>query len=166
MRTIETGLLVAAGAMVLGAAACQRSEGAGAGDTGRSAADTAAAATRDTSGMAGMGGMLSGQMPAMMDSMHTRMQMMDTASGEHMKNMLPMHRQMVANLLSQMSSEMRSMNMSADAAWTATADSVRQDLVRMPEMSAQELKTAMPAHHARVIRLMDMHRRMMGAMRK
>ena len=164
MRASEMGLILTTAAS-LGMGACRRAERAGASDTGRPAGKTAAAATRDTGGMAGMN-MMNAQMTAMMDSMHMRMQMMDTASGEHMKSMLPMHRQMLANMLSQMSSEMRSMNMTADAAWTATADSIRQDLVRMPEMSAQELKRMMPAHHARVMRLMDMHRQMMGAMKK
>jgi hypothetical protein len=51
--------------------------------------------------------------------------------------------------------------MMPDAQWNATADSLRQDLTRMPEMSAQELEAAMPAHNARMQRLMDMHRAMM-----
>lgn len=54
-----------------------------------------------------------------------------------------------------MNSEMRSMNMASDQRWKATADSVRQDLSRMPEMSANELKTFMPMHCARITRLME-----------
>lgn len=111
------------------------------------------------SGMAGMGGMMD---TAMMDSMQAHMRMMDTTSAARMKEMLPMHRQMAADMLSRMSSEMRSMNMPADARWSATADSLRQDLIRMPEMSAGELEAMMPAHHARMMRLMQMHRDMMG----
>jgi hypothetical protein len=105
------------------------------------------------------------QMPGMMsaatmDSMETHMRMLDGMSGEQMKAMLPAHRQMVANMLSQMNQEMRSMNMSGDPQWTATADSIRQDLIHMAEMSPQELNRAMPAHHARITRLMEMHRKM------
>jgi hypothetical protein len=114
-------------------------------------------------GMQGMAGMAGGMMgTGMMDSMQTHMRMMDTVSADHMKTMLPMHRQMVANMLSRMSTEMRSMSMPADPAWSATADSLRQDLAHMPEMSAAELKATMPAHHARMTRLMQMHRDMMA----
>jgi len=92
----------------------------------------------------GMDGMMGA---AMMDSMQTRMGMMDTMSAERMKETLPMHRQMAASMLSQMSSEMRSMNMTADSRWSPVVDSIRQDLVRMPEMGTQELRAMMPAHH-------------------
>ena len=137
-----------------------------AGDEQPAVADSPATATRaDTAG--GMGGMrMSGMKGAgMMDSMHTHMGVMDTMSGDRMKQMLPMHRQMVANMLSQMNSEMRSMNMPANTAWTATVDSLRQDIVRMPDVSGPELKVMMPAHRARMTRLMQMHRDMMAKMR-
>ena len=79
---------------------------------------------------------------------------------EQMRAMMPAHRQMVANMLGEMTAEMRKMNMSGDAAWTTTVDSVRQDLVHMPELSGRELMTAMPAYRARTMRLMEMHRAM------
>lgn len=129
-------------------------------------ADSPTTATRaDTAG--GMGGMgMRGMMAAgMMDSMQTHMGMMDTLSGERMTQMLPIHRQMAANMLSQMNSEMRSMNMTANTVWTATVDSLRQDLVRMPDMSGAELKAMMAGHHARLRRLMGMHREMMKSMK-
>jgi len=123
---------------------------------------------KDTSGgMAAMPCMSGGQMvnmmdAAMMDSMQTHLTMMDSMSADRMKAMLAMHRQMVANMLSRMNSEMRQMNMSPDAAWTATIDSVRQDLTNMPEMSGSQVKAMMPEHHARVTRLLQAHRAMMG----
>ena len=91
---------------------------------------------KDTAAMSGMAGMMGGQMAAMMDSVGMRIRMMDSMTATQMKDMLPMYRQMVANMLAQMNQEMRSMNMPADRAWTATIDSLRQDLVRMPDMSA------------------------------
>ena len=130
---------------------------------------TAAKATADTAkpgamaGMAGMQGMMS---PAMADSMQAEMKKMAAMSPDQMAAMLPMHRQMVGNMLSQMSSDMRAMNMPADAAWTALTDSVRQDLIRMPDMSKTELKQTVTAHHARVTRLMQMHKDMMAKMGK
>jgi hypothetical protein len=145
--------------LTITAAACETSDD-------RAATDTQAGAAADTSPMAGMprGGMMGGAMSAMMDSMHTHMQMMDTMSASSMQAMLPMHRQMVGNVLSQMNAEMRQMNMPADTAWNATLDSVRQDLTGMPEMSGQQLRDMMPAHHARLTRLMQMHRDMMSRM--
>lgn len=137
-------------AALLLAAACSK---------GADRADTSTTKS-DTGGMAGM------NMPGMMnqatvDSMTAHMRTMDAASAASLQTMLPMHRQMVANMLSQMSSDMRSMNMTGDAKWTALADSVRQDLVRLPEMTAQQLKQNLTAHHGRVTRLMQSHMAMM-----
>ena len=126
-------------------------------------ADTAPApAARDTGGMAGMPGMGGG----MIEGMQAHMRMMDGVSPDSMRAMLPMHRQMVANMISQMNSEMRGMNMQGDAPWQATVDSLRNDLTRMPDLSARELGDMMPAHRARVTRLMEMHRSMMGGMKR
>lgn len=129
-------------------------------------ADSPTTATRaDSAG--GMGGMgMSGMMGAgMMDSMQTHMGKMDTLSGERMTQMLPIHRQRAANMLSQMNSEMKRMNMTANTVWTATVDSLRQDLARMPDMSGAELEAMMAGHHARLRRLMDMHREMVTNMK-
>jgi len=119
------------------------------------------------SGMPGMSGAMGGMMSAaMMDSMQTHMGMMEGRTADRMKAMLPAHRQMVANMLAQMNADMRRMNMQSEPKWTALADSVRRDLVRMPEMSAAELRSAMPAHAARMMRLMAMHRSMMDGTKK
>ena len=71
---------------------------------------------------------------------------------------------MTANLLSTFNSEMRSMNMQADAGWNALVDSLRQDLTRMPDLAASPLGQLMPAHRERVRRLMKMHADMMKKM--
>ena len=127
-------------------------------------ADTATAGSDigDTAGMTGMGGMMSG---AMMDSMAAHMRGMDKVSAANLQAMVPMHRQMAANMIAQMNSEMRGMNMQADASWTALMDSVRQDLVRLPELNAQQVKTFMPDHHDRLTRLMQQHREMIKNMK-
>jgi len=120
-----------------------------------------------TDSMGGMGGMagMSGT-AGMMGDMNKRMQGMMQMSGDQMKSMLPAHRQMAANMLAAMNGEMRAMNMTSDAAWTALGDSIRQDLTRLPEMGGAELKAYMPAHHARLMRLMQTHQAMSGTMRK
>jgi hypothetical protein len=112
--------------------------------------------------MTGMTGMMSG---AMMDSMAAHMRGMDTVSAANLEAMVPMHRQMAANMIAQMNSEMRGMNMQADASWTALMDSVRQDLVRLPELNAQQVMTFMPDHRGRLMRLMQRHRDMMKNMK-
>ena len=113
---------------------------------------------------AGSSGMMGGAMSGMSGDMQTHMRSMMGASAGQLKAMLPMHRQMVANMLAQMNGEMRQMNMASDPAWTATADSLRQDLVRMPELGGAEVKAMMPGHEGRVTRLAAMHRAMMGKM--
>ena len=145
-------------ALALGLAACggeQRQERGGEG----------AGAFADTGGrMGGMPGMGSMMDTTMMQGMRDRMQMMAGASADSMQAMLPEHRQMTANMLAQMNREMAQMSMTGDSVWTATVDSLRQDLTRMPEMGPAELKALMPAHQARAIRLMELHRTMMQKM--
>lgn len=127
--------------------------------------DTTRAGVDTMSGMAGMRGTPGMMGAGMMDSMQTHMRMMDTMSADQIKAMLPVHRTMATNMLTQMTSDMRSMNMTADAAWIATIDSLRQDLTRMGDMSGPALKAMMPAHQAGLRRLMEMHQNMMKGMR-
>lgn len=156
-RTLASRSLVTLAA-ALALAACSNGESGDAADTSQ------APAAQDTAGtMSGMGGMEG--MSGMTEQMQAHMRMMDGASGDSIAAMLPMHRQMVANMISTMNREMQGMDMSGDAAWTATIDSLRQDLTRMPEMSAPELGQFMPDHRARVMRLMESHRSMMANMK-
>jgi hypothetical protein len=127
--------------------------------------DTAVPAEGDA-GMDSMPGMsdMERMQDGMMGEMMAHMQMMTGAGADSMQAMLPMHRQIVANMLSQMNREMREMSMTTDAQWDATVDSLRNDLTRMPEMDGQELQELMPAHHDRMKRLIEMHRTMMSDM--
>jgi len=97
--------------------------------------------------------------------MRVQMQTMQKASGEQMMSMIPAHRQRTANLLAEMNSEMRAMIMSGDAGWLALVDSVRQDLIQIPEMKARELADFWPAHEARTTRLLQMHQTMLKDMK-
>ncbi len=113
--------------------------------------------------MRGMQGMETGG--GMMEQMQAHMQAMEGESAEQFKANLPQHRQMVANMIAQMNREMRDMNMTADQEWNSTIGAVREDLKSLPEMSVSELQTFMPEHRQRVMRLMEMHRGMMGEMK-
>lgn len=137
-------------------------------DKSNQAATGGAASQADTSmdGMQGMGSM-GGMMGNDMKNMESHMQQMMGAGADSMQAMLPMHRQMTANMLAEMNKQMRDMKMppERDTAWSAAVDSIRQDLVRMPEMDGKELRSFMPAHRERMMRLMEMHQGMMKNMK-
>lgn len=166
-------LVAVLAALVAGSSACTSKEASSTHDSASAAnagslegarrADSSGKGSGAT-GMPGMAGMSSTMGSAMMDSMQAHMRMMTSMTADKMAATFPTHSQMVANMLSQMTAEMRSMNMPADAAWTATIDSVRQDLIRLPVMTKPELKQAMPAHLARVSRVMQIHKDMMAKM--
>lgn len=141
-------------------------------DSSRLAPDASAA--KDSGGMPDMKGMegmsgdnstMDSSLAGMPGEMRTHMMAMTGATADAAKAMLPKHRQMVANMISRMNGEMRDMQMASDAAWSTTVDSLRTDLVRLPDLSGAELAAMMPAHLARVTRLSAMHGSMMGAMK-
>lgn len=101
---------------------------------------------------------------AMMDSMQAHLRRMRGLSAGAMVKMLPIHRRMVADLLAQMTTDMYSTHMPADVAWTATMDSLQQDLIQLPELTKPELEQAMAAHRARLSRIITMHKEMIEKM--
>ena len=100
----------------------------------------------------------------MMDEMTAHVGHMGGMGADSMQAMLPVHRQRVGNMLAQMGADMRSMNMPGDASWNALVDSVRADVIRMPELSGAELQASMPDHLGRVTRLLEAHGAMMRRM--
>jgi hypothetical protein len=145
--------------------ACQPTDAARkSGETTTSSSGTSSTPVMSDGHMGGMHMNMDMMSAGMMDSMQTHLRSMQTMNASQMQAALPLHRQMVANLLSQMNHEMQQMHMAADAQWTLLTDSLREDLVHMPEMTATQLRAAMPAHAARVMRLIGMHRAMMGGM--
>jgi hypothetical protein len=143
--------------LAVGLAAC------GGGEEGETAATDSAAVAGSAASMAGMPGMAPGDTAAAA-RMEAHMRAMESVSEDSLPTMLPEHRQMVANMIARVNQEMRDMSMQGDAGWTATVDSLRQDLRQMPEMSPAALKALMPQHRSRVSRLMEQHRAMMAAM--
>ena len=129
------------------------------------AADTAADSPVVSDSMAGMPGMGASTGGSVAQQMEVHMKAMKGVSADSLKAMLPMHRQMAANLIASFTKEMRDMNMAADAAWSATVDSLRADLRVLPDLSASELQARMPAHESRITRLIQMHQTMMKNMK-
>jgi hypothetical protein len=115
-----------------------------------------------SSNMPGMYGMQRMMSVSTIDSMQTRVQAMGRMSPDQMGAMLPRYRADMENMLSQMTSYMRTANVPASAAWTALSDSVRQDLTRLPQLTKGQLTETMSAHQARVTRLLQMQRDMIG----
>lgn len=113
--------------------------------------------TSDADSAPGMLGMMNG----LSKEMQSQLRSMSGADAATMRSLVPGHRQLVANMLSQMNGEMRQMQMTADAGWTTLVDSIRQDLVVMPDQDASSLRGMMPAHLARVRQLGALHANMM-----
>ena len=82
--------------------------------------------------------------------------------GSKLMAALPDHRQLTANLVSQMQMDMRAAQISTARPWDALVDSVLHDLVRLPDESVSGVTSMMPAHRARVARLITMHARMLA----
>jgi hypothetical protein len=159
MKKVRMRGLTLASVLVLGA--CKGGEAPAA---DQRAATPSADSTGGMAGMPGMSGM-SGMSGGTMEAMESHLSVMTGTAADSMPAMLPAHRQMVANMLSEFNREMQQMNMTADASWNALADSVRADLTRMPEVGTADLKTMMEGHAGRVRRLMEMHRSMGGGMK-
>ena len=81
--------------------------------------------------------------------------------GRKLMAALPDHRRVTANLVSQMQMDMRAAQISTARPWDALVDSVLHDLVRLADESVSGVTARMPAHRARVARLITMHARML-----
>jgi hypothetical protein len=128
-------------------------------------ADAKTPAKADSQPMAGMHGMNASPTAAQIQEMEMHLKTLDGKPRDQLKGLLMDHRQRVANLIAALNDEMRSMNMPPDAAWRATVDSLRQDLVHLADLSASELVTAMPAHRGRIVHMIAMHREMAAKMK-
>ena len=92
-----------------------------------------------------------------MDSLHTQTWSSMRLTDAQLSVMLPTHRRQVTAMLTNMNSHMHSMGIAASPAFAATADSVRADLDRFDTMSPGDVRRAMPAHEARLSRLMQLY---------
>ena len=90
---------------------------------------------------------------AVMDSLRAQLRMMSAMNAQELSAILPAHGRMVTSLLPRRTHESPTGADPGNDALKATLDSVRADLVRLPAMTAQQLRQAMPAHLARVQRI-------------
>ena len=145
----RTGNLVTAAALLLTVGACGGPEQEMEEDLDREPGLAEEMPGRPGAGMGG-GAMMGGPM---MQRMRAHMDSMRGLGGDSVRARMGVHRQMVEDMLSQMDEAETGAEEGADA----LADSVRTDLTRMRDMSAEELRTFMPEHRDRVMRLMGMH---------
>lgn len=99
----------------------------------------------------GMGGMGSG---AMSSEWQQHMAQMHAATGDSLRGMMPMHRQMATRMMEGVEG---GMGMAGDSAWMATRDSLRSDLDRMQDMTPAEMEAFLDEHDARMQRMLRLH---------
>ena len=115
---------------------------------GEAAADSAApSGIEQTVGAAGRAAAT-----ARIAEMRSHLNVITAAGGDEMVPMIPQHQQLVATLLTELS-----VSAPNNPGWTATADSIRQDLSRMSNMPANELDQLMDPHAERINRLMQLY---------
>ena len=90
---------------------------------------------------------------ALTDSVRAQLQLMPAMNTQQLTAILPTHIRMVASLLSRQAHEWPTGDHPGKSAPSATIDSVRADLARLPVMTAPQLGQAMPAHLERVQRI-------------
>ena len=108
-------------------------------------------------------GMMSMTMKAdsLMPMMRAHLDSMASMSSSLNPALIARHEELASRMLDAMGSDMRMMGMRADSAWSALADSVRQDLAALPTLSGRTLETRTLAHLRRMRRLMSVHAAMM-----
>jgi hypothetical protein len=89
----------------------------------------------------------------LVDSVTTDDSLLAHAAPAQIESLVPRHVQLVTHTLVLLELNRRKAGAPADPAWTATADSVRADLKAMPTLSPAALTAMLPAHVARVQRL-------------
>ena len=91
---------------------------------------------------------------AVTDSLRAQLRMMSAMDTQQMTAILPTHNRLVASLLSRLTHEWPKGVHPGKGERSATIDSLRADLARLPGMTAEQLGQAMPAHLERVQRIL------------
>jgi hypothetical protein len=89
----------------------------------------------------------------LVDSVTTEDSLLAKAAPAQIESLVPRHVQLVTHTLVLLELTREKAGTPADPAWTATADSVKADLKAMPTLSPAALTALLPAHVARIQRL-------------
>lgn len=91
-----------------------------------------------------------------------RLEEVDTATAGTLRARLPLHAQMLNELLAQYEREMTILDVSGGHSWRATVDSLRTDLMVLQQTSDRELRPVLEAHQGRVGALITHHESMLA----
>ena len=118
-------------------------------------------------GMTGMQGMqeMAMRSDSLMSMMRAHLDSLARTPAQFAAGMLGAHDAMMSQMLDAMGSDMTTMGMKPDPAWTALTDSIRRDLADLPALSGRALEARLKAHIDRMRRLMVMHEGMMRGMK-
>lgn len=89
------------------------------------------------------------------------MQLLASANGDSLKALVPTDQRVVTNLIADCEMMMRQMKIDPPRKWTNAVADLRQDLAKMPSMSASQLQAFMPEHRKRIEGMLSMRRDMM-----
>jgi signal transduction protein with GAF and PtsI domain len=114
--------------------------------------------------MGGMTGMkqMSPAESALVDSVQSHLSAQSTMTAAQLASSMSAHRALVKSLLVQMDSDRKAMTAPPDSAWIATEDSVKADLNKLATLPRAQLKAAVASDSARISRLIEMRKSMMG----
>jgi hypothetical protein len=87
------------------------------------------------------------------DSLTAEDSLLAKAAPAQIESLVPRHVQLVTHTLVLLEMSRQKAGTPADPAWTATADSVKADLKAMPGLTPSALTAMLPAHVARIQRL-------------
>lgn len=97
----------------------------------------------------------------MMPAMQAHLDSVAAMTPAQLKDAVAAHEDLTSRTMDAMGADMRGMGMQPDSAWSALADSLRQDLAELPALTEAALKARMDAHAGRLKRMMAMHEQMM-----
>lgn len=150
----------AAAVLVAVTAACS---GSGA-DRGQGARDSSAQVTPAPESSAALAASPSASVTtAEIDSVQSQLDSMVHIAPSHMEAIVSRHVLTGSNMLAGMAADLRRAGVSGDASWTATVDSVRQDLTNMRVLTPKQLVPFLHSHVRLVHRLTAQYTALMAS---
>ena len=92
----------------------------------------------------------------MMTAMEIELKALDTAKVATIQAQLPEHVSAATRLVNRLDDDMLHMNKADVPEWRTLVDSLRRDLIRLPQLTTSDLPSYMTQHRARLTRLMEL----------
>ena len=97
--------------------------------------------------------------------MRAHLQRLDAAGNDSLPVLIPVHQEQVENVVSGCTAGTSGTHRRADTTWRPIALELRQDVVRLPQLTAADLAAFMVEHRARIVRFMALRERTGHGMR-